>query len=319
MDYYFLNGLAPATRRSYESGKRRFLSFCEKVQAKPLPVLEELLGQFISQLANENISHSTIKCYLAAVRHLQIATGLGDPRISRMARLEQVLRGIKMVQSQRSQYHQGRLPITPELLRKMKLSWGTGNWDHIMLWASATLCFFGFFRSGEITVPSQSSFDRDVHLSFGDVSVDNQESPRQLRVHLKASKTDPFRAGVDVFVGATGNDLCPVSAVLSFLVVRGAAPGPLFKFQDGTPLTRARLVVEVQKALEAAGVDHRRYTGHSFRSGAATTAARRGIEETTIKMLGRWKSNAFQLYIKTPRNQLAAYSHRLAQPPQARC
>ena len=135
-----------------------------------------------------------------------------------MARLEQVLRGIKMVQSQRSQSHQGRLPITPELLRKMKLSWGTGNWDHIMLWASATLCFFGFFRSGEITVSSQSSFDRDVH---------NQESPRQLRVHLKASKTDPFRAGVDVFVGATGNDLCPVSAVLSFLVVRGAAPGPL--------------------------------------------------------------------------------------------
>ena len=107
-----------------------------------------------------------------------------------------------------------------------------------------------------------------MHLSFGDVSVDNQESPRQLRVRLKASKTDPFRAGVDVFVGATGNDLCPVSAVLSFLVVRGAAPGPLFKFQDGTPLTRARLVVEVQKALEAAGA------GHSFRNHGSTEGHR---------------------------------------------
>ena len=53
VDDCFLNGLAPATRRSYESGKRRFLSFCEKVQAKSLPVSEKLLGQFISQLANE--------------------------------------------------------------------------------------------------------------------------------------------------------------------------------------------------------------------------------------------------------------------------
>ena len=87
VDYYFLNGLAPATRRSYESGKRRFLSFCEKVQAKPLPVSEKLLGQFIS--------HSTIKCYLATVRHLQIAAGLGDPGISRMARCSGVSKWIR--------------------------------------------------------------------------------------------------------------------------------------------------------------------------------------------------------------------------------
>ena len=115
----------------------------------------------------------------------------------------------------------------------MKLSWGTGNWDHIMLWASATLCFLGFFRSGEITVPSQSSFDRDVHLSFGDVSVDNQESPRQLRVRLKASKTDPFRAGVDVFVGATGND---VSCVRCSWWLEGQPQAHCLNFRMAPPL-----------------------------------------------------------------------------------
>ena len=89
-----------------------------------------------------------------------------------------------------------------------------------------------------------------------------------------------------MFVGATGNDLCPVAAVLTFLTRTGAGPGPVFKFHDGSPLTRCWLVTEVQRALETAGVDYKRYTGHSFRSGAATIAARRGIEETTIKMLG---------------------------------
>ena len=53
------------------------------------------------------------------------------------------------------------------------------------------------------------------------------------------------------------------------------------------------------------------YSGHSFRIGAATTAARQGEAETTIKMLDRWKSSAYQLYIKTPWQQLAAISERL--------
>ena len=312
MEFYFLNGLAPATRKSYDSGKKRYVSFCSKIHARPLPVTEELLCKFSSQLAEENIMHSTIKCYLAAVRHLQIAAGKGDPRICRMVRLEPVLRGIKLVQCHRSQPQRGRLPITLELLRKMKQLWGSGSWDHAMLWAAASLCFFGFFRSGEITVPSRASFDPEVHLVFKDVTVDSHENPKLIKVRLKASKTDPFRAGVNVFVGATGNDLCPVAAVLTFLTRRGAGPGPMFKFHDGSPLTRCRLVTEVQRALETAGVDYKRYTGHSFRSGAATTAARRGIEETTIKMLGRWKSNAYQLYIQTPRNQLAAFTRRLA-------
>ncbi len=51
-------------------------------------------------------------------------------------------------------------------------------------------------------------------------------------------------------------------------------------------------------ALASAGVDSTPYSGHSFRSGAATTAASRGIGDATIKMLGRWNSEAYQLYIK---------------------
>ena len=96
-------------------------------------------------------------------------------------------------------------------------------------------------------------------------------------------------------VGRTDKAMCLVSAVLAYMAVRGPGPGPLFQFQDGRFLTRARLVMEVKEAISAAGVDSSPYSGHSFRSGAATTAARQGIAEATIQKLGRWKSSAYQL------------------------
>ena len=39
---------------------------------------------------------------------------------------------------------------------------------------------------------------------------------------------------------------------------------------------------------------------HSFRIGAATWAAAKGFTDTQIRQLGRWKSNAFLNYIRTP-------------------
>ena len=40
------------------------------------------------------------------------------------------------------------------------------------------------------------------------------------------------------------------------------------------------------------------YTGHSFRIGAATSAAARGVPLAVIQHMGRWKPNAFQHYIR---------------------
>ena len=187
----------------------------------------------------------------------------------------------------------------------------SSSFDGTMLWAAASLCFFRFFRSGEITIPSDLAFNEGAHLCFNDVSVNNVHCPQIIRVHLKASKTDPFRVGIDIFVGKTENELCPVTAVLSYMVARGDGPGPFFRFQDGKPLTRARFASKVKETLTVAGVDCVAYSGHSFRSGAATTASKQGISDATIKMLGRWKSSAYQSYIKTPRAQLAAYSRNL--------
>lgn len=136
--------------------------------------------------------------------------------------------------------------------------------------------------------------------------------PQILKVRRKASKTDPFRVGVDVFVGKTGNSLCSVSAMMAYLAVRTAKPGFLFQFSDGRLLMKSRLVDELRRILSAAGFNAKDYAGHSFRIGAATTAGVCGLSDSTIQLLGRWSSSAYLLYIKTPRDKLAAYSATLS-------
>ena len=59
------------------------------------------------------------KMLLVSIRHLHVAEGYGDPNICNMAHLEQVIKGIKSVQAKSSK-KPARLPITPELLRKMR-------------------------------------------------------------------------------------------------------------------------------------------------------------------------------------------------------
>lgn len=54
-------------------------------------------------------------------------------------------------------------------------------------------------------------------------------------------------------------------------------------------------------AIVLCGQTPYRYKGHSFRIGAASHAADRGLSDAQIRALGRWKSNAFQRYIRVPR------------------
>ena len=114
-----------------------------------------------------------------------------------------------------------------------------------------------------------------------------------LRIHLKQSKTDQVGAGVDVVLGRTHSDLCPVAAVLGYFALRGDRPGPLFIDSAGSPLLKRTFVGDIRKVLTTLGVPQDQYAGHSFRIGAATTAALAGVEDSTIQLLGRWHSVAF--------------------------
>ena len=143
--------------------------------------------------------------------------------------------------------------------------------------------FYGFLRTTEFTTPSEK-FDPSSHLAAQDVAVDSHISPSLLQIRIKMSKTDQFKRGTSVFMAPSHNELCPVAAVLSYLVNRPPNEGPLFQFMDGSPLTRPRFMREFRRVLSAAGVQAEAYTGHSFRIGAATTAAAKGIPDNMIKV-----------------------------------
>lgn len=279
------------------------------MNCSPLPASEDSIALFISHLGSEKVSYKTIKSYLAAVRHLHISFGLSFVGISPRSHL--LIRGIKRTQGEAAV--RPRLPITPSVLRSIKTSLAAKalDYNNRLYWAAMCLAFFGFLRCREFTVPEGQGFDATVHLAVNDIAVDAGVYPAGISVRIKASKTDPFRQGVTLYLGKTGVDLCPVAAMVDYLSVRGSSPGPLFQFRDGSALHRQQLVLTVRSALAGQGFDVLQYCGHSFRIGAATTAAQNGIEDSVIKTLGRWESTAYQLYIRTPRATLASYTCRL--------
>ena len=131
----------------------------------------------------------------------------------------------------------------------------------------------------------------------------------------KAVEDGPVPQGrepVARYVGRTGGDICPVAALLSYLVCR---PGPLFIKSDGRPLTRKFCRVgEGRFGGRQCNVDQQKYCGHSFRIGAATTAAAKGVEDSVIKARGRRESTAFLQYVRNPREQLTGYARVLVAP-----
>ena len=245
---------------------------------------------------------------------MHIACGFPDPLIDHMPRIRQVLKGIKIQTAKLCKPNSTRLPITPSILRKLKSIWLSSNpsYDDLMLWAASVTTFFTFCRSGEITVENEKHYDPKIHLSYSDIAADSSASPNVILLNIKQSKTDQLRKGVKVVIGRTNDDLCPVSALLSYLSHRGNFPGPLFCWQNKIPLSKSKFVSHVRLGLLRANLPADKYAGHSFRIGAATTAASAGIEDSTIQTLGRWQSSSYLLYIRLDHRHMASLSSTLA-------
>ena len=269
---------------------------------------------FITHLGQLNLAHTTIKVYLSAVRNLHISSGhfkVFDSQLS--PRVERVLKGIKISQA-KTKPPRTRLPITSSIMYKIRsfLAHTPHDYNNIMLWSACCLAFFGFLRCSEFTIPNQEAFDEAVHLSYRDISVDSLQNPQLISMQIKQSKTNPFQNGVSLMLSKTDQSVCPVTALLPYLAIQGSNPGPLFIMANQQYLTPPLFRVSLFHILKSIGISTKEYNTHSFHIGAATSAKAAGISDVHIQMLGRWQSDAFKTYIKTPPEDLAKFSKLLA-------
>ncbi|KAK6168675.1 hypothetical protein SNE40_019866 [Patella caerulea] len=126
-----------------------------------------------------------------------------------------------------------------------------------------------------------------------------------MKIHLKASKNDYFRAGVDIIIFDNVR-FQPVRYMANYLLLRKQlqAGEALFITPDLKPLSRSLFIGYLKKLLIRLGIDSSQYSGHSFRIGAATSAARQGVPDHLIQSLGRWKSLTYTRYIHISKAKL---------------
>lgn len=103
-----------------------------------------------------------------------------------------------------------------------------------------------------------------------------------------------------IHIGSFGKPICPVAALRDYLDLRGHAPGPLFIISTGVPLTPLTIVNHWLRCIFTAARHGSSSSSHSFRIGAATSAASAGVPDHLIRTLGRWSNHAYQRYIRTP-------------------
>ncbi|XP_077324816.1 uncharacterized protein LOC143960278 isoform X1 [Lithobates pipiens] len=158
--------------------------------------------------------------------------------------------------------------------------------------AAFSLAFYGAFRIGELVSPS-----RKVPGGLGDHDV--RVAGSVVEITLRRSKTDQRGRGVNICLfSLAGSQVCPVEAVRSYRAVRPGSPGPFLVHADGSFLSRFQFVAVFRRSLALNGWEESEYASHSFRIGAATEAARCGLDEAAVRRIGRWESRRFRSYVR---------------------
>ena len=306
--------ISSSTRTAYSSGVRQYLDFClahnlaSKENLLPAPT-EENLVYFVASLQG-NVQYRTVKLYLAAIANFYVEQGT-PLRTDNMFQLHRILKGIKRTSTPQKRT---RRPITIQILSEISDLLGPAfseELDTVMLWAAFTLAFFGFLRVSEFTCSSSKSFPAVKDVVF----VPNIQNPDHIKVRIKQSKTDPFRQGTTLTIAKSNSTVCAVIALRDYLLQRNPSTNdePLFMLQNGQPLSRSTLNSNLRELLNILGYLETEFAPHSFRIGAATTAAAANMPPWLIKTLGRWRSDCYELYIRTPCSIINSVPEKLAQ------
>ena len=264
------------TVRAYRSDITDFIGFCNRHNLKFLPANPNIVSVYLTNLSKTS-KFSTLKRRLASLGMYHKMKGhyldIKHPIIS------ENLLGIKRL---KGSYQTGKKPI---LINDLKIIIKAINKDKIKEFEKLKnkclilLGFSGGFRRSEL-----------VSLLIEDIDF----VPEGVKILIRRSKTDQtgegFVKGIPYF---ENQEYCPVLSLKKYLRELNLDSGKVFEICDKS------VAIKIKKYAMLAGLDHKKYAGHSLRSGFATSAAEVGAEERNIMaMTGHKSTQMVRRYIK---------------------
>ena len=277
------------TVRAYKSDFNDFGLFCAQNGFKSLPSEPKIVSLYLTHLSTRDIKMSTLKRRLVSIGVIHKLKGhyldTKHPII-----IENIM-GIKR---RKGSIQKGKKPLLINSLKMIINAIDEYNKLDIVKLRDRSIILMGFsggFRRSEI-----------VSLNYDDLDF----VPEGLKINLKRSKTDQFGEGsVKGLPSFDNTKYCPVLSLKNWIKVSNINSGPLFRrFSKSSKLLENRLsdqtiALLIKKYLKLAGIENKNFSGHSLRSGFATSAAESGAEERSIMaMTGHKSTEMVRRYIK---------------------
>jgi len=277
------------TIRAYKSDYKDFGLFCAQNGFKSLPAEPKIVSLYLTHLSTKDVKISTIKRRLVSIGVIHKLKGhyLDTKHPS-------IIENIMGIKRRKGSIQKGKKPLLINNLKQIIDVIDSHNNEEIKKFRDRSIILIGFsggFRRNEI-----------VSLDYEDLDFVTEG----LKINLRRSKTDQFGEGaVKGLPYFDNSQYCPVLTLQKWIEVSNIKSGPLFRrFSKGLKLTENRLTDQtvallIKEYLKLAGIDSENYSGHSLRSGFATSAAESGAEERSIMaMTGHKSTEMVRRYIK---------------------
>ena len=285
-----LAAFAPATVLRYKGVWKLFSAFADAHRPGwSMPVGPSVVALFGAWLDKQGYKPSTISGHLYAVGWWHKLQGWADPAKAYVVRT--FLTGLRKVRPDKKQAKPLRFPDLTRVVGGLDRVFD--SFETKLFSAALWVGYFASLRVGEFAVSGSAQHT----LRLENVSWEVEDSGESLVLYLPSYKCSPFPAKLLLPAGPV-KSACAVTALRSYLAVRGPSDGVLFKKRSGAPLRAGDVTAALRRGAQAAGLDPTGLSGHSLRAGRTTDLVEMGVGDAVIRQSGRWRSNAFLQYVR---------------------
>jgi hypothetical protein len=291
--------LAPSTQKVYSRAWTLYNQFStrhlgQRVGIDQLPLSSNSILMYVSYLNITGYAPATAISYVSAIGYTHRAAGHGDPTSHTL--VQKSLASL----TKANPSCDSRLPITLVVLHQLMAAADitiSSLYIRTLIKAMFSVAFFGLMRVGEIT-------SKKSQLPALLLSQLTRQSGNFI-LQITKFKHNHSQQPLDIVLKPhSQTQLCPVRNLQQYLSHRGIKESSLFCYSDGNPITREFFINKLKTCIEFCGLEAARYKSHSFRIGGASYLASLGHSDAQIRVIGRWRSEAFKRYIRCQRIQL---------------